>query len=46
MAQFKKLDGFVVFNFTRKLDARKFGLYEISIRKIPRSPKEIKGKHV
>jgi hypothetical protein len=34
MAQFEKLDGFVVFNFTRKLDARKFGTYEVSIRKL------------
>ena len=34
MAQFEKLDGFVVFNFSRKLDARKFGTYEVSIRKL------------
>jgi ribosomal protein L35AE/L33A len=35
LAQFEKLDGFVVFNFTRELDARKYGTYELTIRKQP-----------
>jgi len=34
MQQFEKMDGFVVFNFSRKLDGRRFGTYEISIRKL------------
>jgi hypothetical protein len=43
MAQFENLDGFVVFNFTRKLDARKFGTYEVSIRKLSHTKRIKKG---
>ena len=44
MAQFEKMDGFVIFNFTRKLDGRRYGTYEVSIRKLSRNKRIKKNK--
>jgi hypothetical protein len=41
MGQFEQMDGFVVFNFKRKLDARRFKTYELTIRPVKIEKKKI-----
>jgi hypothetical protein len=44
MAQFEKLDGFVVFNFTRPLDGKIFRTYKMTIEPIARGEVPISDK--
>lgn len=41
MSQFKKLDGFVVFNSSRILDNKIFHTYEITIRKLNKTKNQL-----